>query len=183
MWNDLPDSYQLTGAVVEIAPFTTQKVFLNFDAEKLPWWVKAYKVDPPFRDPIYIIGDPEGVGTRETIHDVSGLPEFRADVEETVRNIFLNSGIPNVEFVDDPAGATTVWFVKMPGLGDTTAGQALPGNLEWWHFWDGIDRFNTNEDDSVVVFVDPFIVEQGNSEGAAETIAHELVLQRYKRFQ
>ena len=148
-----------------------QKVFLNFDAEKLP--VHVYKLPALLGGTMYVAGP----GTTDGIRDLLGLSEWRTFVEEDVREIFSGSGIPNIEFVDDPAGATTVWFAKMPGLRLNVPGQALAGNLEDWSFWNmlhGIDRFNTNEDDSVFICVDPYIVERGSSSDAAESIAHEL---------
>jgi hypothetical protein len=143
-----------------------QKVFLNFDAEQVP--ISVY--------PVTVIGLGGGIlgagpGATNGIHDVSGLATFRADVQETLRDIFSESGIPNVQFVDDPTGATTVWFASIPVVG--VGGYALPGNLEYGHFWDGIDRFNSNEDDSVVIGIHPSLVASAGRE-TAEIIAHEL---------
>jgi hypothetical protein len=167
MWNDLPDSYTITASVVEIAPVTTQKVFLNWDAEEVP--IHIYSVDPPFVDRIYWAGH----GTMDSIYDEPGLAEFSTSVEDDVREIFRNSGIPGVEFVDDPIGATTIWFAEKPDVANWgLEGMAFGGDLDL--ALDGEDQFNQRKADSAVVFVVSNEVKDVLTNRSAETIAHEL---------
>lgn len=159
-WNDLAETRELKSYVVEIEPTTTQKVFLNFDAEEVP--IGVFQIATKFTG--HLLTWPVQ-GNMASIYDSANLSVYRQEVTTRLEEVFTKSGIPGIEFVDDPTGATTVWFADRPG----TASFALHGPVTNLH--PGVDKFNTRVDDSVVVFpFNPY----GNYQMDAETIAHEL---------
>lgn len=150
---------------VFVATRPVQKVHLAFDAEEVPIDIEQLCVFDKCYD-VYIEQEGEMPG-------IVGLPrfdEYTQRLRANVETIFSNSGVTNIEFVDEPDGATVVWFARRPddrnwGL----AGKAFLGDIRDLNA--GIDRLNRNVDDSVVVFVNDNLL---NDETEAESVAHEL---------
>lgn len=161
---------------ITVSQGETQKIYLDFDATNLPihyqWndWIDKWQPKP---------------GASPTNNDgvqIQSINDFYEDdvdnitreyIRNTVQDIFHESGIDNIEFVDDPEGATVVYFAHRPTDASNwdIGGTAFLGSIEDGH--GGIDQFNMNTEDSAIVFV-PGSRTPILGEDRAETVAHEL---------
>lgn len=147
-----------------------QKVFLNFDAEEVPFAVEGKSIFGGLLGKRWV--GVEGPGkTMETVYQEDYFDNLKDTVSTYVRQIFTESRIPNIEFVDSADGAAVVYFAKAP-VPDIPDGIAVSG----------IDRFNRNADTfmnnpygTAVVF-DNYTnwSAEASQIGVAETVAHEL---------
>ncbi len=168
---------------ITVSQMETQKVYLAFDATEIPihyereYWLGVF--DKGW------VAKPDASTTTgielETIKDAytdTVISSYGVYVQNAVEEIFRESGIDNIELVDDAGveGATVVYFALMPNDpqwpidGKVKSGEAFIGPIV--SAKPGIDRFNENTEDSAVVLV--YGPNLGNRHMDAEKVAHEL---------